>query len=116
MLRTKSGARGARPSEAIFNGIRPSQLAAEFRQVLVRLGPSQLQIFERVGHRSGDDIIAIPFVIGGHDVPWRVMRAAEVKGVLVSLLKLRPMCSHLEVCWLEFPVLARVIEAGFEPL
>src|SRR6266513_1746425 len=47
-------------------------------QVVPALGPFQIQSFKRLPDRAGDDIIPIPFVVGGDDVPRRVFRAATV--------------------------------------
>ena len=47
-------------------------------------------------------------------MPRRVRGAAEVDGILVGLHEPGPVGAHLEVVGLEFPILARILQAGSE--
>ncbi len=53
--------------------------------------PAALVGFQPRDDGTRDDDVAIPLLVGGDDVPRRLLRGAAAKGVLVSLLILSPM-------------------------
>ena len=88
----------------------------EFRQILVGLGPLQLQVFQSFDDCFGDKIIAVPFSVRRNDVPRGIMGAAKVYRVFISLHELWPMSAHFEILRLKLPILARILDARFETL
>ena len=86
----------------------------EFRQILVGLGPLQLQVFQRFDDCFGDKIIPVPFSVRRNDVPRGIMGAAKVDGVFIRLHELWPMCAHFEILRLKLPILPRIIDARLE--
>ena len=69
---------------------------------------------EGVGDGAGDDEVAVPLLVGGHDVPGGVLGRAVVQGILERLLVIVPEGAFLYVRRGELPALVRVIQAGLE--
>ena len=76
-----------------------------------RLGVSHFEFIERIEDNLGHDQPGILFVVGGDDVPGRVMGAGGAQASLISLRVLLPVFPLVDVRDAELPVLARLIDA-----
>jgi len=70
-----------------------------------------LEITERIQDNLGNNQPGILFVVGGDDVPRRVMGAGGAQASLISLRVLLPVFPLVDVRDAELPVLARLIDA-----
>src|ERR1035441_5569443 len=80
------------------------------------LGICHLKFFERIKDNPGNNQPGILLIIGGNDVPRRVMGACRVQASLISLHVLHPVFPLMNICEAEFPVLVRFIDALEESL
>jgi hypothetical protein len=71
---------------------------------------------QSIGDGAGDDEVAVPLLVGRHDVPGGVLGRAIAKGVLEGLLVGVPEGAFLYVAGGKLPSLVRVVEAGLETL
>ena len=93
------------PSEPFADGF---QFPPTFRG---GLGIGHLKFIERIKDNLGNNQPGILLVIGGNDVPGRVMGAGRVQASLISLHVLLPVFPLVNVREAEFPVFVRLINA-----
>ncbi len=80
------------------------------------LGIRHLEVSHRIYDDLGDDKSRVVFVVGGDDVPRRMLSAGCTKAISVGFHILLPVFPLVNVGDAEFPVLVRHIDAGKEPL
>ncbi len=76
----------------------------------------QVQVLERVDDRASHDQPREPLVIGGHDVPRRVVAGGVLDHVFVGVLVVVPEVALLGVGHRELPVLVLLLQALQEAL
>ena len=93
------------PSEPLADGF---QFLPTFRSGF-RIG--HLKFIERIKDNLGDNQPGILLVIGGDDVPGRVMVAGRVQASLISLHVLLPVFPLVNIRSAELPVFVWLIDA-----
>src|SRR5260370_22699329 len=73
---------------------------------------TEAQFFQLVLDSRRDDQPRIPFVVGGHDVPWSMRRGVVPDHIFVSIHVVIPKSALADVGLREFPILLGL----FEPL
>jgi hypothetical protein len=74
------------------------------------LGIFHLKLAQRVEHDLRYDQPRIFFVIGGNDMPGRVMGACRAQAFLIRIHVILPVASFVNIGQAEFPVPVRVVE------
>src|ERR1035438_5193555 len=80
------------------------------------LGICHLKFIERIQDNLGNNQPGILLIVGGNDVPGRVMGACRVQASLLSLHVMLPVFPLVDVREAEFPILVRLINATEESL
>jgi hypothetical protein len=80
------------------------------------LGICHLKRIERVENNLGNNQPGIFLIIGGNDVPGRVMGAGRAQASLIGLLVMLPIFPLVNVREAKFPILVRLINALEESL
>jgi hypothetical protein len=75
-----------------------------------------LKVIERIKNNLRDDQPGILLVIGGNDVPMRMVGTCRVEALLISLHVLLPVFPLVNVRQAEFPVLVGHIDTLEKPL
>src|ERR1035437_2624383 len=75
------------------------------------LGVCHFKRIERIQNDLGNDQPGIFLIIGGNDVPGRVMGAGRAQASLIGLQVMLPMFPLVSVREAEFPILVRLINA-----
>ncbi|MGB7758804.1 MAG: HAD-IC family P-type ATPase [Bryobacteraceae bacterium] len=79
-------------------------------------GIRHFQFAERIQNNLGNSQASAVLIVGGNDVPWRVMGARRLQASLVSLHVMLPIFPLVNVRGAEFPVLVGLINALEESL
>ncbi len=74
-------------------------------------GIRHIEIAQHIEHDLGDDQPRVFLVVGGDDVPWRMMSARRVKAILVGVHVVLPEFPLVDVGGAELPVLVWFIDA-----
>src|ERR1039458_1718886 len=77
----------------------------------VRFGVSHFESLECVENNLRDDQPGVFLVVGGNDIPWRILGTCCTKAFLICLHVMLPEFSFLDVHNAEFPVLFRLVDA-----
>src|SRR5690242_20765143 len=72
--------------------------------------------FQRVEDDLGDDQPGIGLVVGGNDIPGRMLAAGGRQALLIGLHIVLPVFALLHIAGAELPVLVRLVDAGQEAL
>jgi hypothetical protein len=106
-------------SEALIHTLHREQLADSFQfspTFRGSLGIGHFQSMECIKDNLGHNQPGVPLIIGGDDIPWRVMGAGRVQVRLIRLDVMLPVFSFVNVGKADFPVLLRLIDALEEAL
>src|SRR5579863_7522703 len=76
-----------------------------------RLGVSHFELPERIEDDLRYDQTGVLFVIGGNDIPGRVVCTGCTEAVLIGLHVMLPEFPLLDICIAELPVLLRLVDA-----
>src|SRR5262249_18609206 len=91
------------------------ELSLEERAVLVELelgfGIPGIHALELLGHALGDHQVAVPLVVGRHDVPRRPLRVAQRERVVVRGAVGAPLGTRIEIGLGELPVALGIAQA-----
>ena len=98
------------PSKLFADGF---QFPPAFRR---GLGIGHFKFIKRIKNNLGNNQPGIFLIIGGNDVPRRVMGAGCGQAILISLHVMLPVFPLVNVSEAEFPVLVRLINAFEESL
>src|SRR5262249_14617881 len=86
-----------------------------FADIKLRLRIGHLQPFHPFSQNLRDDNVSIPFLIGGHDVPPRILCASVPGHILARLRVVVPVLPFGEILGTDLPVLLRMIETFLQP-
>ena len=79
-------------------------------------GMRHLEALHGVHDDLRDDQPGVDLVVGGNDVPWRMMSAGSTEAIFVGLHVLLPVLPFVNVGRAELPVLFRLVDPRKESL